>query len=131
MVCYRSRGEQRVKINHVLVRATDLDVMNHFWVDILGLQIGARPPFPFRGAWLYSDAKPLVHVVHDPSAGANGGAIDHVAFEGVDYDELIATLQQHSVDYVERDVPVSGEHQVFISGPDSLTVEMLFPLGIH
>lgn len=116
-------------INHVLVRTTDINAMKHFWVDVIGLKVGVRPPFKAPGAWLYSDDKPVVHVVHDPYLEAHVGALEHVAFEGADYDSLITSLNEHNVQYAEQDVPLTGEHQVFVSGPDGLNVEILFPIG--
>ncbi len=120
-----------MKINHVLVRANNLEAMNRFLVDAIGLELGERPPFPFAGSWLYSDGKPVVHVIHDNSAGNADGAVDHVALEGADYDTLLAAITKHEIEYAERNVPQSGEHQVFIFGPNGLKVEMLFPAGIN
>jgi len=120
-----------MRINHILVRTSDLEVMNRFLVEIIGLEPGERPPFPFPGSWLYSEGMPLVHVVLEHSVGDTNGAVDHVALEGADYDALITTLNMHDIHYVERDVSQSGEHQVFVFGPDGLKVEMMFPAGIH
>jgi lactoylglutathione lyase len=120
-----------MKINHVLVRASHLETMNRFLIDAIGLEVGRRPPFPFAGSWLYSDGKPVVHVIHDDSAGNANGAVDHVALEGADYDTLLAALSEHDIDFAERNVPQSGEHQVFVSGPDGLKVELLFPAGMN
>ncbi len=117
-----------MKINHVLVRASHLETMNRFLIDIIGLEEGKRPPFPFVGSWLYSDGKPIVHVIHDITAGKADGAVDHVALEGADYDTLFANLTQYEIQYVECTVPQSGEQQVFVFGPDGLKVEMLFPI---
>jgi lactoylglutathione lyase len=120
-----------MKINHVLVRTSDLEAMNRFLIDVIGLEEGNRPPFPFAGSWLYSEGKAIMHVILDSSAGNPDGAVDHVALEGADYDTLLATLTKHEIEYAERTVPQSREHQVFISGPDGLKVEMLFPAGIN
>lgn len=120
-----------MKINHVLVRARDLEAMNQFLVDAIGLEVGERPQFPFTGSWLYSEGKPVVHVIHDDAAGNANGAVDHVAFEGADYDTLLAALLKYDINYAERIVPQSGEHQVFVSGPNGLKVEMLLPAGIN
>jgi len=126
----RIKWRDAVKINHVLVRASHLETMNRFLIDVIGLEAGYRPPFPFVGSWLYSEGKAIVHVILDSAAGNADGAIDHVALEGTDYDKLLATLIKHEIEYAERTVPQSGEHQVFVSGPDGLKVEMLFPAGI-
>ena len=39
---------------HVLILANDVEKTKDFYVDILGLEVGYRPDFPFKGFWLYS-----------------------------------------------------------------------------
>jgi len=118
-----------MKLNHNLILTTDLDTMSHFWTEVIGLTLGDRPPFPFKGAWFYSEGKPLIHVAEQGRTDVSGGAIAHLALEGADYNTLITTLKRLEYGYTEKDVPVSGERQVFVSGPDGLIVEMMFPLG--
>ena len=105
--------------------------MSHFWTEVIGLTLGDRPPFPFKGAWFYSEGKPLIHVAEQENINPSGGAMAHLALEGADYQAfaLISTLKRHDVSYTEKDVPLSGERQVFVSGPDGLVVEMMFSLG--
>ncbi len=52
--------------------------------------------------------------------------VDHIAFSGSDYPELIERLKRHQLDYFERSVPLTGEHQVFISGPEGIRIEVQF-----
>ncbi len=118
-----------MKLNHNLVLTTDLEGMNYFWTKAIGLTRGDRPPFPFKGEWFYSEGKPLIHVAEQANLNPNGGAIAHIALEGGDYQTLISTLKKLGFNYSEKDVPLSGERQVFVAGPDGLIVEMLFPLG--
>lgn len=118
-----------MKLNHNLVLTRDADAMIHFWTDVIGLTIGERPPFPFKGAWLYSEGKPLIHIAEQPDLNPYGGALAHVALEGAAYQELISNLIKTATDYSEKNVPVSGERQVFVKGPDGLVVEMQFPLS--
>jgi len=117
-----------MKLNHILVLTTDLVAMEIFWTRLIGLQLGERPPFPFKGLWLYSEDKPLVHVAEQHRAAFGNGSIAHVALEGADYAGLLAHLDQYHHPYTEKEVPLSGDRQVFITGPDRLTVEMMFPL---
>ena len=37
---------------HVLILANDVEKTKDFYVDILGLEVGYRPDFPFKGFWL-------------------------------------------------------------------------------
>lgn len=130
-----------IEINHVLVRTTHLKNMSQFLTQIVGLEEGFRPPFDFSGTWLYSNDKPLVHLVEinsdnngqsdylgQQSSGAEIGlgAVDHIAFSGSNYPQLIKHLKQQKIKYFERTLPLTGEHQVFAEGPDGLRLEMLF-----
>jgi lactoylglutathione lyase len=104
-----------------------MEAMSHFWVDVIGLTTGKRPDFPFKGAWFYSEGKPLIHLAEQKGFKFETGSIAHVALEGANYISLIKTLKQLNYAYTEKDVPMTRERQVFISGPDGITVEMLFP----
>lgn len=115
-----------MRLNHVQVRTTDLQVMTRFWTEVIGLERGYRPPFNSSGAWFYSEGRPIIHVLEVGDI-IGGGPFDHVAVEGADYRQLIARLRRHGTDYRETTVPGTGDRQVFVSGPDGLKVEMLFP----
>lgn len=134
-----------LEINHILIRVTDLDAMIRFFEQILELKKGKRPPFTFAGAWLWADEKPLIHLSEaDPvdqgqldylggkkmNSDSGTGIIDHVAFSGQDYNKLIVRLQKHQTSFFERTLPLTGEHQVFIEGPEGLRVEVQFSNGI-
>lgn len=118
-----------MNLNHILILTTDLATMEHFWTKLIGLRVGKRPPFPFNGLWIYSEDKPLVHIAEQHHAALGNGPIAHVALEGADYKALLERLDQNAYSYTEKLVPLSGERQVFVAGPDNLTVEMLFPLN--
>ena len=118
-----------MKLNHVLVLTTNLKAMECFWTKLIGLQVGERPPFPFNGIWIYSDDRPLIHIAEQAASEFGNGAIAHVALEGADYKALLERLGKNTYVYTEKLVPLSGERQVFIVGPDGLIVEMLFPLN--
>ena len=103
-----------IEINHVLVRTRNLKNMIHFFKQTVSLEEGFRPPFNFPGAWLYSDDKPLIHLVEvnpddkgqaeylgskvlAPEIGE--GAVDHIAFSGGNYSVLIERLKQQQIEY--------------------------------
>ena len=39
-------------LNHCTIYPGDLDASKDFYVEVLGLSVGARPPFQFPGSWL-------------------------------------------------------------------------------
>ena len=121
-----------MRIDHVLIRASDLDAMRAFFTDGLGLTVGPRPPFPFPGYWLYAGDAPVIHLrdageVEAPNGNPGPWPFDHVAFAGDDYGELVCRLRAHAIAFVERDLPGGGIRQVFVTGPDGVRVEIRFP----
>lgn len=121
-------------IDHFLVRAKEVDRMRDFFERAIGLENGPRPDFPFPGYWLYSEDKPLVHLAVDSTAGSaedgvvkSSGPVDHVAFKGEDYDALMGRLKTAGVEFNERVVPGNTARQVFVHGPEGVTIEMQFP----
>ena len=125
---------------HVLILADDVDKTKDFYVDILGLNIGYRPNFPFKGYWLYLDENPKAACIHlamrkqdtgqdyyigkkdDVKSGS--GAIDHVAFNADDIESMKAKLEKISIEYTHRKVPGFPLEQLFIMDPDGVKVEL-------
>ena len=137
-----------ISLNHISIRTLDVDACERFYVGLLGLKIGPRPPFPFPGLWLYAGdtgnyANAAVHVIgidrNDPEglkrylgdkdeASLKGtGVIDHVAFFATGLDETLVRLHRHDVACRERTVPLLGLHQVFVDDPNGVVVELNFP----
>gem|GEM_PF-5241244 len=52
-----------MKLNHALLRTADMEKMNLFLNQALGLEEGFRPPFSFDGKWIYSGKRALFHLV--------------------------------------------------------------------
>ncbi len=71
-------------LDHYNVSTRILKETVQFYEDVLGLTNGARPPFTFPGAWLYSDGRPVLHLNDisqtDKQQRPESGVIDHVAF---------------------------------------------------
>jgi len=125
---------------HVLILADDVDKTKDFYVDVLGLNIGYRPDFPFKGYWLYLDENPKAACIHlamrkqdtgqdyyigkkdDVKSGS--GAIDHVAFNADDIESMKAKLEKISIEYTHRKVPGFPLEQLFIMDPDGVKVEL-------
>jgi lactoylglutathione lyase len=131
----------KIEINHVLLRTADIEGMIQFFKQSLNLENGYRPPFDFPGAWLWDDDKPLIHLSEislvdkeqldylrsqKVTSEMGTGTIDHIAFSGSDYKELIERLKHYKMDYFERTVPLTDEYQVFVEGPEGLRIEIQF-----
>ena len=121
-------------LNHVLVLSDDIDRSRDFYCEAIGVTVGARPPLPFPGYWLYADGRPCLHIadrgVYNETAREMGlgnavaGAVDHIAFTSGDYDEASARLVRGGVAAVPNEVPQAGMRQLFFNGPDGVRIEI-------
>ncbi len=124
-------------IEHVLVLSDDIDHTRDFYCDVVGLEVGERPPLEFPGYWLYAGATACVHIaergpyaahaarlgLHVPEQDPGVGPVDHIAFNAGDYDALTQRLERCGVDAVTNAVP-EGPRQVFIEDPNGVRVEI-------
>lgn len=125
-------------LEHVTIRCAQLQRSRDFYVDLLGLEEGARPAFAFRGYWLYLGGVPVVHLVEAAdrpaerefvSEGAvreGTGSFDHVAFRSDDAAGLRDKLQKAGMAFRERTVPGGALAQIFVRDPEGVLVEINF-----
>lgn len=114
---------------HINLRTADVEATRDFYVRILGFRAGDRPPFASVGYWLYLGNDPLVHLVQRPpddTARSGSGAIDHIAFRGIDPDATRRLLRDASIPFRETRVPRDGTIQIFIHDPDGIQIELHF-----
>lgn len=116
-------------LNHLLVLARNLDATRDFYVDVLGLTVGPRPPFGFPGYWLYLGDRAVVHLAAkggNPET-ADTGPIDHIAFEATGLADMAARLEALAIPVRHRKVPDLGLHQIFIRDPNGVKIELNYP----
>ena len=128
-------------LDHCSIRTVKLKETRDFYVDVLGMDDGDRPDFPFPGNWLYVDGRAVVHLVGvdpddpsglveylggdiDPEALDGSGSFDHIAFRAGDAPALIERLKKNGVPYRERQVPSMDLYQLFLEDPNGITVEL-------
>jgi catechol 2,3-dioxygenase-like lactoylglutathione lyase family enzyme len=117
------------RLQHINTRSADVEATKEFYVRVLGLKVGPRPPFQSTGYWLYLDDAPILHLVQRPAGDAakiGSGNLDHVAFRGVDLDGTRATLGAAGIPFREQVVPRDGTVQIFVHDPDGIQVELNF-----
>jgi len=126
------------RLDHINVLTTDIDATRDFFVAVLGVQAGYRPPFRSPGHWLYSGDQPIIHIsdagnheqTHvddrrgEPVRGQS--AVDHVAFGCEGYAAMTEHLRRLGIAYREADVPATTIHQVFVDGPGGIGLELIF-----
>ena len=126
------------------VNAKELDTLQAFYCDVLGLCVGARPSFRSAGVWLYAGKIPLLHVTQIdsgevvapgsprllPEVEARRSAIDHIALASGDLDGAVRRLASHGVPYTRTEVPATGEIQLLFRDPSGNGIELIFPMGV-
>jgi catechol 2,3-dioxygenase-like lactoylglutathione lyase family enzyme len=121
-------------LEHYTIRCASLERTRDFYRDVLGLTVGDRPKFPFKGYWLYLGGVPIVHLVDKtesetrdaPHVGTDTAALDHIAFRGRDLAATRATLHAHGLSFREAGVPGARIQQIFVSDPDGILIELNF-----
>jgi catechol 2,3-dioxygenase-like lactoylglutathione lyase family enzyme len=126
-----------LSLNHYTIRPRDLAATRDFYVDLLGLTVGDRPPLPFPGYWLYCDDVATVHLIGkreietpivDPAPGGpKTTRLDHIAFAAEGLAEMKQRLANRAIAYEERVLPRLGQTQLFFPDPDGIDVELNFP----
>jgi len=114
---------------HINLRSTDVERTREFYVRILGLRVGDRPPFASSGYWLYVGDQPIVHLVQRHSgdtAIAGSGNLDHVAFSSVNFEGTRRALQAAGIPFLEAIVPPDGTLQILVNDPDGIKLELNF-----
>jgi catechol 2,3-dioxygenase-like lactoylglutathione lyase family enzyme len=135
------------KLGHYSIRTTDLEASRRFYSEVLELKEGFRPPFKFPGIWFYRGGDEadfgVVHIIgidpndpeglkaylgdKDAASLEGGGAIDHVAFLAEGLGRMREKLAARSLAFTERTVPSLGLHQLFITDPSGVTIELNYP----
>lgn len=115
-------------LNHFTVLSSDLEKSKQFYIDVLGLQEGYRPPFAFPGAWLYAGEQAILHIMGGKSMPTDtAGVIDHMAFTASNLQETIDMLKRHRISYDLHRLKGLEIWQLFCHDPDGAKVELDFP----
>jgi catechol 2,3-dioxygenase-like lactoylglutathione lyase family enzyme len=115
-------------LDHFNIRTRQLDATVRFYQDILGLENGDRPNFSFPGAWMYSEGRPVVHLVDisptDEPQKPDSGVVHHVAFASRDFNGMKARLQSKGMAFDTRQVPGGELWQIFVRDPNGVMIEL-------
>jgi catechol 2,3-dioxygenase-like lactoylglutathione lyase family enzyme len=115
-------------LDHFNIRTRKLAETVRFYEEILGLTKGARPDFSFPGAWLYSEGKPVVHLVDvSPTSEPqkpDSGVVHHIAFASRDFEGMKQRLESKGFAFRAREVPGGALWQIFVSDPNGVMIEL-------
>lgn len=117
----------QLALDHVNIRTARLPAMIAFYSQVLGLESGWRPPFPFPGAWLYArgpggaEGQAVVHLVGlaEPPPEQPALRLEHFAFRSQGrLRAFLAHLAALGVEGQVRPVPGMTLTQVNLWDPD-------------
>ena len=100
-----------------------------FYCELLGLAEGFRPEFSRKGFWLYSEGKPIIHLVEslDHHRNKRQGFFDHFALQATGLTKLIEKLDAAGIGYKMSYLTEIDLSQVFCKDPSGIGVEINFP----
>jgi len=120
-------------INHYNLRADEetIEVLKDFYIEIVGLKLGHRPPFKNGGHWLYANQKDVLHLSFSKNEIVNelnvNSTFDHMAFTCQDENKYIDLLTKKNIKFSIREIPEIGTRQIFFKDPAGNGIELIFP----
>ena len=92
-------------LNHYNLRseAKMMEILKNFYIEIVGLELGVRPPFQSNGYWLNVSGKDILHLSETKENDSNPvnikNTFDHMAFTAEDRDKYIKILEKNIKTY--------------------------------
>lgn len=121
------------RLDHVNLRTTRLQEMIDWYETVLGLRSGARPAFPFAGAWLYAGDVATVHLVEIAGSEATGAEtelkLEHFAFSATDEASFKANLEDKGETFKRSEIPAIGMAQYNVWDPDGNHIHVDFQVS--
>lgn len=115
-------------------RREDLERLRSFYVDVVGLRLGTRPPSITRhGYWLYAGDVPVLHLI-EARAGERreadvAGTFNHAAFRCTGYVATLSRLHALQIEPRITEDPAQQLRQLFFRDPLGNGVELSFELA--
>lgn len=121
-----------LSLNHYNLRAPRelLDRLRAFYVEVVGLEVGYRPPFVTYGYWLYAGDQAVLHLSeasgNETSAVDAPTSFDHAAFNCMGRRHFETRFARLSIKYEVACVPQTKQIQLFLEDPAGNGVELNF-----
>lgn len=120
-------------LDHINLRvpADLLEAVRSFYIDLVGLSDGFRPPMGSgsHGYWLYADKSAVLHL---STGGAKNsihrgtGYFSHMAFACSDPESTSARLETAGIPHRTVVLDEGAQVQIFVIDPAGITVELNF-----
>ena len=119
-----------MELDHITIRTRDLAATRDFFLTLFDMEERARPEAIQRipGHWLYSENKPIIHLIGSQGFGIDGSAeaFDHVGLRLEGYAEFRAKLDRLGIRYSKMDLPELMERRLFFRTPCGPLLEAVF-----
>ena len=119
-------------IDHYNLRSDEkmIETLKDFYINIVGLKLGHRPPFKSKGYWLYAKEKDVLHLSSSKDNVKNlinvNSTLDHVSFSASDKVFFTEILARNNIFFKERYIPEINIEQLFFKDPAGNGIELIF-----
>ena len=119
-------------IDHYNLRSDEkmIEILKNFYINIVGLKLGHRPPFKSKGYWLYAGEKDVLHLSYSKDNIKNlvdvNSTLDHVSFSAINKKKFMDVLQKNNIIFKERIIPEINIEQLFFKDPAGNGIELIF-----
>ena len=119
-------------INHYNLRADDQTMLTlkEFYINVVGLTLGQRPPFKSKGFWLNAEGKDVLHLSstknNEKKEHHVNATFDHLAFSASNLKYYEEILNENNIPFTFREVPEIGTKQLFFKDPVGNGIELIF-----
>ena len=107
-----------------------MNTLKDFYINIVGLTLGQRPPFKSKGFWLNAEGKDVLHLSstknNEKKEHHVNATFDHLAFSASNLKYYEEILNEHNIPFTFREVPEIGTKQIFFKDPVGNGVELIF-----
>lgn len=125
---------QVVGLNHFNITAAPrlIEQVKQFYIDIVGLKMGARAHLDHEGYWLYAGAFPILHLSARPKMGMRGqqdpcpGYFNHISLGCRGLKSTLAKLTETHTPYRLIELIDIKQTQLFVTDPAGIGVELTF-----
>jgi catechol 2,3-dioxygenase-like lactoylglutathione lyase family enzyme len=133
---FKTKGATSMSVgllDHYNIRTRKLADTVRFYEEVLDLKNGDRPNFSFPGAWMYSEGKPVVHIVDisktDEQQKPDSGVVHHVAFASNGFAGMKQRLTSKNLPFDVREVPGVAVWQIFVTDPNGVMLELNYEMA--
>jgi hypothetical protein len=118
-------------LEHVNIQTTQLELMENWYIEILELEKGYRPPFGTNGAWLYGAGYSMVHLIEvdEPPERSENPELEYFAMRAVGLESLLERLKAKGILYFNMRVPDLRILQVNFYVPEGNHIHIDFTPG--